>query len=151
MNECKQQAISDGLMIGPPTPKPHCDRWTRTVLMYLSDHTDGVDKQTPNPSQPNKTIQRVLRAMTPRLLYRGSLSLPDSLLRLDGLTFTTSSTSTLLKNPLALALESMRGRPCLRFLGLCVLDQVHIDGTEHDSVFMYAFSVRTSSNGSDLQ
>jgi hypothetical protein len=53
-----------------------------------------------------------------RLLYRGALSLPDSHLLLDGLTFTGNpgNDTSLLENPLALALESMRGRPTLRFL-----------------------------------
>lgn len=55
-----------------------------------------------------------------RLLYRGALSLPDSHLLLDGLTFTghAANDASLLQNPLALALESMRGRPTLRFLGV---------------------------------
>lgn len=61
-----------------------------------------------------------------RLLYRGALCLPDSHILLDGLTFTgntagngsgSGSGMSLLENPLALALESMRGRPTLRFMG----------------------------------
>ncbi|KAG0691574.1 hypothetical protein DFH29DRAFT_1010746 [Suillus ampliporus] len=48
--------------------------------------------------------------MCSRLLYRGSLSLPDSYLLLDGLTFSANllANMNLLRNPLALALESMR-------------------------------------------
>ncbi|PPQ85103.1 hypothetical protein CVT26_005419, partial [Gymnopilus dilepis] len=99
-----------------------------------------------------------------RLLYRGAISLPDSLLLLDGLTFaarlgsgspsksggatnsngaSTSSSSNnaaaatfqLLDNPLALALESMRGRPTLRFVGVVKLQDVFLDesgGVEMD-------------------
>jgi hypothetical protein len=67
---------------------------------------------------------------TARLLYRGALSLPDSHLLLDGLTFTATSPSTmLLENPLALALESMRGRPSLRFLGTTKLKDVWLDAS----------------------
>lgn len=61
---------------------------------------------------------------TYRLLYRGALSLPDSHLLLDGLTFFAKSTRgafNLLQNPLALALESMRGRPSLRFMGSIIV------------------------------
>ncbi|KAI0753452.1 hypothetical protein C8Q80DRAFT_1152256 [Daedaleopsis nitida] len=51
-----------------------------------------------------------------RLLYRGSLSLPDSHLLLDGLSFTvklgeTHGSPALLNNTLALTLESLRGLP----------------------------------------
>ncbi|CCM02962.1 uncharacterized protein FIBRA_05077 [Fibroporia radiculosa] len=73
---------------------------------------------------------------THRLLYRGALSLPDSHMLLDGLSFTVSShtgesSSTtygvdLLNNPLTLALESMRGRN-LHFLGTASLSEVWID------------------------
>lgn len=70
-----------------------------------------------------------------RLLYRGALSLPDSHLLLDGLTFsgydTNKSTPGLglsfLENPLALALESMRGRRTLRFLGVVSLSEGWVD------------------------
>ncbi|KAF4621360.1 hypothetical protein D9613_001008 [Agrocybe pediades] len=77
-----------------------------------------------------------------RLLYRGAISLPDSLLCLDGLTFaarlhspTKQSTFHLLQNPLALALESMRGRPTLRFMGTVALKDIYMDesgGVEMD-------------------
>ena len=77
-----------------------------------------------------------------RLLYRGALSLPDSLLLLDGLTFAVRLNSpskpsafNLLENPLALALESMRGRPSLRFLGTVFLRDVWMD--ESGGVEMY--------------
>ncbi|KAL1758414.1 hypothetical protein FB107DRAFT_258690, partial [Schizophyllum commune] len=67
-----------------------------------------------------------------RLLYRGSLSLPDSHLLLDGLTFAASwrypsAGHDLLENPLALALESMRGRPHLRFMGTIALKDIYMD------------------------
>ncbi|KAL1711072.1 hypothetical protein EV121DRAFT_191565 [Schizophyllum commune] len=67
-----------------------------------------------------------------RLLYRGSLSLPDSHLLIDGLTFAASwrhpsAGHDLLENPLALALESMRGRPHLRFMGTIALKDIYMD------------------------
>ncbi|KAF7782778.1 hypothetical protein Agabi119p4_2154 [Agaricus bisporus var. burnettii] len=66
-----------------------------------------------------------------RLLYRGALSLPDSYLLLDGLTFSAHLESPkkhqLLDNPLALALESMRGRQSLQFLGTVNLSDVWFD------------------------
>lgn len=69
-----------------------------------------------------------------RLLYRGALSLPDSHLLLDGLTFAArlddpSSGHNLLENPLALALESMRGRPSLRWMGPTKLADLYMDET----------------------
>lgn len=80
-----------------------------------------------------------------RLLYRGALSLPDSLLPLEGLTFAARlnspskhNTFNLLQNPLALALESMRGRPSLRFMGTVLLRDVWLD--ESGSVEMYVMS-----------
>ncbi|KAG6836473.1 hypothetical protein H0H93_007642 [Arthromyces matolae] len=78
----------------------------------------AIDATPPKPidSTPNSY----------RLLYRGALSLPDSHLLLDGLTFlarldSPSKNNHLLENPLALALESMRGRPSLRFIGVVKL------------------------------
>ncbi|KAJ7099352.1 hypothetical protein B0H15DRAFT_543784 [Mycena belliarum] len=69
-----------------------------------------------------------------RLLYRGALSLPDSHLLLDGLTFAArldhlSPGHNLLQNPLALALESMRKRPSLRLMGLTKLASIYMDET----------------------
>ncbi|KAJ3784527.1 hypothetical protein GGU10DRAFT_314823 [Lentinula aff. detonsa] len=66
---------------------------------------------------------------THRLLYRGSLSLSDSDLTLDGLTFSAriNAGHNLLENPLALDLESMRGRPTLRFMGVTSLKEIHMD------------------------
>ena len=92
-----------------------------------------------------------------RLLYRGALELPDSYMVLDGLSFTLALeskpsvhgergnvdvTSTpsgkskldLLENPLALALESMRGRPTLQFLGTTKIGDVHVDGSFNANV-----------------
>ena len=74
---------------------------------------------------------------THRLLYRGALALPDSHLLLDGLSFvadTNGSTGNLLENQLALALESMRGRPSLQFLGTENLKDVWLDTTSDVSV-----------------
>ena len=80
-------------------------------------NNDPVTNQTPGSTHSNAY----------RLLYRGALSLPDSHILLDGLTFAArhdspSKRTQLLQNPLALALESMRGRPSLRFIGVVSLD-----------------------------
>ncbi|KAF9523839.1 hypothetical protein CPB83DRAFT_862179 [Crepidotus variabilis] len=89
-----------------------------------------------------------LLAPSYRLLYRGAISLPDTLLLLDGLTFFAQLSSSplkdatlnpnvsaskhklgldLLKTPLALALEIMRGRPSLRFIGTVQLKDMSLD------------------------
>ncbi|KAF9237870.1 hypothetical protein BU15DRAFT_75671 [Melanogaster broomeanus] len=97
-----------------------------------------------------------------RLLYRGALSLPDSYLLLDGLTFSArlpshhssspydspshslsqsdSFARDLMHNPLALALESMRGRPSLRFKGTVCLRDVWIDDTGEVYMDIHPFS-----------
>ncbi|KDR75517.1 hypothetical protein GALMADRAFT_484751 [Galerina marginata CBS 339.88] len=95
---------------------------------------------TKTPTSHGTGISNVLPSY--RLLYRGALSLPDSLLLLDGLTFAArldspskQSTFHLLENPLALALESMRGRPTLRFMGNVNLRDIYMDesgGVEMD-------------------
>ncbi|KAG2122598.1 hypothetical protein DEU56DRAFT_831853 [Suillus clintonianus] len=71
-------------------------------------------------------------ASSSRLLYRGSLSLPDSYILLDGLTFSANllANKDLLHNPLALALESMRGRPSLRLKGTQSLKNLYIDPSD---------------------
>ncbi|CAL1712014.1 unnamed protein product [Somion occarium] len=87
-----------------------------------------------------------------RLLYRGALSLPDSYLLLDGLSFTTDITDShvtstpskrLLENPLALALESMRGRPNLHFLGTEKLSDVWLDTSRDVHVYVHDSSILT--------
>ncbi|KAG6891022.1 hypothetical protein C0992_010995 [Termitomyces sp. T32_za158] len=85
--------------------------------------TPGPSFSIANPTPP-RTVDSALNSY--RLLYRGALSLPDSHLLLDGLTFVArldspSKKNHLLQNPLALALESMRGRPSLRFMGVVKL------------------------------
>ncbi len=82
------------------------------------------------PPKPSTSSQAPdIRDTTPRLLYRGALSLPDSHLLLDGLTFTIDlptddhqASLKLLETPLPLALESMRGRPSLSLMGIERLD-----------------------------
>ena len=72
-----------------------------------------------------------------RLLYRGALALPDSHLLLDGLSFVAETSGTaenLLENPLALALESMRGRPSLALLGTENLQDVWLDASSEIGV-----------------
>lgn len=86
-----------------------------------------ISVTNPTPPRPLESPN----ANTYRLLYRGALSLPDSHLLLDGLTFAARLDSPLkhnhlLQNPLALALESMRGRPSLRLLGVVKLDDDNI-------------------------
>ncbi|GJE94654.1 hypothetical protein PsYK624_108250 [Phanerochaete sordida] len=78
-----------------------------------------------------------------RLLYRGALALPDSHLLLDGLSFvadTSSSSEDLFENPLALALESMRGRPSLAFLGTENLKDVWLDASCEINVYIHPYS-----------
>ncbi|KAH9915873.1 uncharacterized protein B0H18DRAFT_1124556 [Fomitopsis serialis] len=77
---------------------------------------------------------------THRLLYRGALSLPESHMVLDGLSFTaplgTSALAAsklndvnfdLFNHPLALALESMRGRPSLHLVGAVEMRKLWVD------------------------
>ncbi|KAG7439225.1 uncharacterized protein BT62DRAFT_939167 [Guyanagaster necrorhizus] len=63
-----------------------------------------------------------------RLVYRGSLTLPDSHITLDGIAFSAMLTAqtTLLQNPLALALESLRGI-AIRFVAVINLADVYYD------------------------
>jgi hypothetical protein len=84
------------------------------------------------PDEPAKLTSYVYTPPSHRLLYRGSLSVPDSRLLLEGLSFTVPINDTrksgvkLLQNPLALALESMRGRT-LALSGTTRVDAVHLD------------------------
>ncbi|KAF8525984.1 hypothetical protein BU17DRAFT_83487 [Hysterangium stoloniferum] len=76
-----------------------------------------------------------------RLLYRGSLSLPDSELVLDGITFVAhvppSSPESLMESPIALALESMRGRPRLRLIGVVKMSEVHHERTGDINMYIH--------------
>ncbi|KAJ7799754.1 hypothetical protein B0H14DRAFT_3092764 [Mycena olivaceomarginata] len=88
-------------------------------------NTPAISITTPTPPRPAAGF---------RLLYRGALSLPDSHLLLDGLTFTlhmdhSGSGNRLLESPLALALETMRGRPSLRWMGTATLADTFLDET----------------------
>ncbi|KAH0829054.1 hypothetical protein J3R83DRAFT_2511 [Lanmaoa asiatica] len=100
-----------------------------------------------------------------RLLYRGALSLPDSYLQLDGVAFSArlpnrhvsvlqdspsrslsrseSSARELMYNPLALALESMRGRQSLRFNGTVRLQDVWMDETGDVYMDIHPFATLT--------
>ncbi len=68
---------------------------------------------------------------------------------LDGLTFFASTSQSpekaLLENPLALALESMRGRPSLRFLGLVATKDLYIDYSGNVSVYVFVFQLHIPS------
>ena len=82
----------------------------------------------------------------PRLLYRGAFSLPDSNLLLDGLTFIINlpaddpqASFKLLETPLPLALESMRGRPSLRFIGVEKMNDLYCDFSGGVTVYVAHF------------
>lgn len=115
----------------------------RDSELESSRRLDTMDEiqQTVTVSSPLpvhlQTPSRKAPANTHRLLYRGSLALPDSHILLDGLSFTTnvsdsgkgtSPSTSLLENPLALALESMRGRP-LHFRGTEKLQDLWLDSS----------------------
>lgn len=86
----------------------------------------------PQVEDPPKLTSYVYIPPSHRLLFRGALSVPDSRLLLEGLSFTTPIDNTrspginLLKNPLALALESMRGRT-LALSGITKVNVVQLD------------------------
>ncbi|KAI0310105.1 hypothetical protein OF83DRAFT_1156278 [Amylostereum chailletii] len=92
--------------------------------------------QPPRPlkNQLTKQTSYVYTPPSHRLLFRGSLSVSGSRILLEGLTFTVplraadkgQSTINLLDNPLALALESMRGLT-LSLSGTARLDSVYLD------------------------
>ena len=107
----------------PPTPA----RRDATTTSTPSSKGGVVSASTPSSSSFSPSF---------RLLYRGALALPDSFLLLDGLTFVArletpskASAFALMENPLALALESMRGRPSLRFLGTVRMSDLWLDGS----------------------
>ena len=106
----------------------------------MATHATGLTPTTPGTGLKTNPMDLVTPSKPPssyRLLYRGALSLPDSHLLLDGLTFSACLDSpskhtksySLLENPLALGLESMRGRPSLRFMGLVKLSDLYLDET----------------------
>ena len=112
----------------------------------LSTPTSSSTSDAHTPGSSGKGTESLYR-----LLYRGALSLPDSYLQLDGIAFSArlpnrhvstlqdspscslsradSSAKELMYNPLALALESMRGRQSLRFKGTVCLQDVWMDDT----------------------
>ena len=96
-----------------------------------SAHLNSM-KHASQANDPANLTSYVYTPPSHRLLFRGSLSVPDSRLLLEGLSFTIpisdtrSSGVNLLQNPLALALESMRGRT-LALSGTTRVDAVHLD------------------------
>ncbi|KAH9965441.1 hypothetical protein BC827DRAFT_1184678 [Russula dissimulans] len=86
----------------------------------------------PLADDPSELTSYVYKPPGHRLLFRGSLSVPHSRLLLEGLSFTVPIDKTrspsvhLLQNPLALTLESMRGRT-LALSGTTRVDSVHLD------------------------
>ena len=87
------------------------------------------------PATPRTPTGNAVTTVQHRLLYRGALSLSDSYMLLDGLSFVAetrcnsqdSPAVNLLTNPLALALESMRGRPSLYLRGTEKVKEVWLD------------------------
>ncbi|KAG8220447.1 hypothetical protein J3R82DRAFT_3141 [Butyriboletus roseoflavus] len=128
-------------------------------LSVLSTPTPTLTSDTPTPASSGKATDPY------RLLYRGALSLPDSYLQLDGLAFSArlpnrqlsavqdspscslseSSARELMHNPLALALESMRGRQSLRFKGTVCLQDVWLDDTGDVYMDIHPFATLTRS------
>ena len=111
--------------------------------MSLTERSSSLPELKVTASTPPKPPQLppIIRGTTPRLLYRGALSLPDSHLLLDGLTFTIDlptddqqASLKLLETPLPLALEILRGRPSLSFVGVERLDAFRAQklGCEYD-------------------
>ena len=89
---------------------------------------------------PDRQTTYVYKPPSHRLLYRGSLLIDGSTLLLDGLSFTVPlggaskpGNANLLDNPLALALESMRGRSLL-LLGDAQTQDVYLDRVGEVSV-----------------
>ncbi|KAJ6589168.1 hypothetical protein B0H19DRAFT_1248724 [Mycena capillaripes] len=113
----------------------------------LETQAPAINITAPNPPRPTSQF---------RLLYRGALSLPDSHLLLAGLTFAArldhSGHNNLLENPLALALESMRKRPSLRWMGLVKLANTYMDETGgiSMSVFFLHISFINASERRDI-
>lgn len=127
-------------------------------MILITDATPRKTSVVLESSTPTTPASSGKGADSPyRLLYRGALSLPDSYLQLDGIAFSArlpnrhasapqdspscslsrsdASAKELMYNPLALALESMRGRQSLRFKGTVCLEEVWTDDT--GDVYMY--------------
>lgn len=106
--------------------------------------TTTISTTSPTLSIP-QTSSSPCTAPQPRLLYRGALELPDTHLTLDGLSFSLDVDATgksVFENKLALALESMRGRPTLATRGLVEisgLEKEHLvidDNMDNSGVFL---------------
>jgi hypothetical protein len=118
---------------------------TTAAVTELADTGSSTPVTEAIPTQHGTPVGR----SSHRLLYRGALALPDSRLTLDGIMFSipiaqaatpgrsftpskAGSSAALLDNPLALTLESMRGRPTLRFVGSVKLADVHLHPDDCD-------------------
>ncbi|KAH7883318.1 hypothetical protein F5I97DRAFT_225706 [Phlebopus sp. FC_14] len=141
-NGSTDMTITPSITITDATPPKSNVSLDPAATVTLSSSVASTSNATPNSKGRDSSY---------RLLYRGALSLPDSYMLLDGLTFSArlpshiASTSydspshmlavsqadsfarELMNNPLALALESMRGRPSLRFKGTVRLQDVWLD------------------------
>ncbi|KAL5483033.1 hypothetical protein ACEPAI_8262 [Sanghuangporus weigelae] len=123
---------------------------TTAQLASLSLNSSSPAKDTPLTCSSSSPSHRSNGATQPRLLYRGALSLPDSHLLLDGLTFTIAlptddphASRALLESPLPLALESLRGRPSLSFRGFVKMENIHCDFSERVHLHVHPRSILT--------
>ena len=111
----------------------------RQAQLSVRGHGGGLELGM--ESTPSKAL-----APAHRLVYRGSLSLSDSHLLLDGLSFTVNAAPThgspaLLNNTLALTLESLRGLP-LHLIGTVRVKDVWIEPSPTDISMCVAVSLR---------
>ncbi|OCB88127.1 hypothetical protein A7U60_g4755 [Sanghuangporus baumii] len=126
---------------------------TTAQLASLTLNSSSPAKDTtqpPSACSSSSPSHRSNSATQPRLLYRGALSLPDSHLLLDGLTFTITlpaddphASRALLESPLTLALESLRGRPSLSFRGFVKMENIHCDFSERVNLHVHPRSILT--------
>ncbi|KAG8802922.1 hypothetical protein FRC18_007425, partial [Serendipita sp. 400] len=104
-----------------------------------------------NDSQNIKTTEKIstrISASSYRLLYRGSLALPDSEMILDGIAFVMQiafkSPMSLISSPIPLGLESMRGRP-LRLISTMNIQDVSIECFGDVSMYIHPEAFLTRS------
>lgn len=115
----------------------------------------GSDKQRVDMSSTTttSTIQNIKENARPsisthRLLYRGSLALPDSEMILDGLAFVMEiafkSPMSLINSPIPLGLESMRGRP-LRLVAVINISDITLECFGDVSMYIHPDAFLTRS------
>lgn len=128
-------------LIGCKVPHGHVVSWAPFEHPLIGSVLNLM-RQSTQVEDPLKLTSYVHAPPSHRLLFRGSLSIPDSRLLLEGLSFTIPIDNTrspginLLKNSLALALESMRGLT-LALSGISRVDSVQLDSTAEVDVWVY--------------